>query len=185
MKLILFFINSLQMGGKWCNLVVRSGVNSHKMVDIMKMITGIYNLAMDDKGRLLLPSRMRQALLSDELVVLPGLDGNHLMIMTPSYFEDRFSQAVLSSDLALFDKEKRSLIRRLISPAVYIQCDANGRIGIPLNFREKYSMQGKCSVTLVGTGYAIELWNTEVYEKYMDEDDTSLSDLADSLVSEE
>ncbi len=151
----------------------------------MKMVTGIYNLAMDEKGRLLLPSRMRQALQSDELVILPGLDGNHLMLMTPSYFEDRFSQAVLSSDLALFDKEKRSLIRRLIAPAVYIQADANGRIGIPQNLRERYSLSGKNNVTLVGTGYTIEIWNAEVYDRYMDEDTTSISDLAESLVSEE
>ena len=50
------------------------------------MITGIYSTNVDDKGRILLPSRMRQALQSQELVVLPGLDENHLMLMTPSYF---------------------------------------------------------------------------------------------------
>lgn len=149
----------------------------------MKMITGIYSTNVDDKGRILLPARMRQALQSQELVVLPGLDENHLMLMTPSYFEDRFSQAVLSSDTAMFDSGKRSLIRRLISPAIYIEQDASGRINIPQNLREKYSILTKSEVALVGTGYAIEVWNSEIYNKAMEEESESISSLADRLRS--
>ncbi len=147
------------------------------------MITGIYSTNVDEKGRILLPSRMRQALQSQELVVLPGLDENHLMLMTPSYFEDRFSQAVLSSDTAMFDSRKRSLIRRLIAPAVYIEQDASGRINIPLNLREKFSVVAKCEVTLVGTGFAIEVWNSDIYNKAMEDESESISSLADKLGS--
>ncbi len=145
------------------------------------MITGIYSTNVDEKGRILLPSRMRQALQSQELVVLPGLDENHLMLMTPSYFEDRFSQAVLSSDTAMFDSRKRSLIRRLIAPAVYIEQDASGRINIPQNLREQFSILAKTEVKLVGTGYSIEVWNSEIYSKAMEDERESLSSLADEL----
>ena len=131
------------------------------MVKLMKMITGIYSTNVDDKGRILLPARMRQALQSQELVVLPGIDENHLMLMTPSYFEDRFSQAVLSSDTAMFDSGKRSLIRRLIAPAVYIDQDASGRINIPQNLREQFSILAKTEVKLVGTGYSIDAPTSE------------------------
>ncbi len=147
----------------------------------MKMITGIYNTSVDEKGRILLPSRMRSALMSQELVALPGLDENHLMLMTPSYFEDRFSQAVLSSDTAMFDKGKRSLIRKLIAPAVYIELDASGRVNIPLSLREKYSILNKTDVALVGTGFSIEVWNKEIFDRAEEEDTTSLSDLAEKL----
>lgn len=150
----------------------------------MKMITGIYNTNVDEKGRFLLPSRMRQALQSQELVVLPGLDENHLMLMTPSYFEDRFSQAVLSSDSAMFDRGKRSLIRRLIAPAVYIEMDSAGRLNVPSTLREKYSITIKSEITLVGTGYYVEIWNTAVYEKALEEDTSSLADLAEGLKGE-
>ncbi len=150
----------------------------------MKMITGIYNTNVDEKGRFLLPSRMRQALQSQELVVLPGLDENHLMLMTPSYFEDRFSQAVLSSDSAMFDRGKRSLIRRLIAPAVYLEMDSAGRLNVPSTLREKYSITSKSEITLVGTGYYVEIWNTGVYEKALEEDTSSLADLAESLKGE-
>ncbi len=150
----------------------------------MKMITGIYNTNVDEKGRFLLPSRMRQALQSQELVVLPGLDENHLMLMTPSYFEDRFSQAVLSSDSAMFDRGKRSLIRRLIAPAVYLEMDSAGRLNVPSTLREKYSITSKSEITLVGTGYYVEIWNTGVYEKALEEDTSSLADLAEGLKGE-
>ena len=149
----------------------------------MKLLTGVYDSTVDDKGRFILPSRMRQAIDSKSLYVLPGFDENHIMMMTPAYFEDRFSQAVLSSDTAMFDSGKRSLIRRLISPAVYIEQDASGRINIPQNLREKYSILTKSEVALVGTGYAIEVWNSEIYNKAMEEESESISSLADRLRS--
>ena len=151
----------------------------------MKMVTGIYNLAIDEKGRIMLPSRMRQALQTDELVLLPGLDSECMMLMTPDFFENHFSSAILNNDKAIFSKQKRALIRAIISPAVYINADANGRIGVPMNFRNDYSLVGKNNVTLIGSGFHVEIWNTEVYEKHMSENRENISDLCDSLFSEE
>ena len=85
----------------------------------MQLLTGMYTAKVDEKGRLSLPSRLRTALSSSQVVVLPGLDGNHLMLMTPDYFENQFCTQILSSPLALMDKEKRKLVRKIISPAGY------------------------------------------------------------------
>ena len=50
---------------------------------MMQFLTGMYDGKIDDKGRLSLPARLRNALSSEQVVILPGLDGNHLMLMTP------------------------------------------------------------------------------------------------------
>ena len=148
----------------------------------MQLLTGMYNARIDDKGRLSLPARLRTALAAEQVVVLPGLDENHLMIMRPEYFEKDFSEPILSSPMAMLDKKKRILIRKLISPAQYVDIDSSGRINIPLKDREKYSLPNKGEALLVGTGYAVEIWNPEVYQGFLD--DEPIADLAQSLYEE-
>ena len=96
-----------------------------------QFLTGMYDGKIDDKGRLSLPARLRTALGTQQVVILPGLDENHLMLMTPDYFENQFCKQILSTPLALMDREKRQLVRKLISPAQYVDVDSAGRISIP------------------------------------------------------
>ena len=148
---------------------------------MMQFLTGMYDGKIDDKGRLSLPARLRNALSSEQVVILPGLDGNHLMLMTPDYFENQFCKQILSTPLALMDKEKRQLVRLLISPAQYVDIDSAGRISIPLRSRIEFSLLPKSEALLVGTGYAVEIWNPETYEKSMEEENASISELAQKI----
>lgn len=148
---------------------------------MMQFLTGMYDGKIDDKGRLSLPARLRNALSSEQVVILPGLDGNHLMLMTPDYFENQFCKQILSTPLALMDKEKRQLVRLLISPAQYVDIDSAGRISIPLRSRTDFSLLPKSEALLVGTGYAVEIWNLETYEKSMEEENASISELAQKI----
>ena len=148
----------------------------------MQLLTGMYNARIDDKGRLSLPARLRNALATEQVVVLPGLDENHLMIMRPEYFEKDFSEPILSSPMAMLDKKNRILIRKLISPAVYVDIDGSGRINIPAQIRDKYSLPNKSEALLVGTGYTVELWNPDVFAS--SDSGESISDLAQQLFEE-
>ena len=148
----------------------------------MQLLTGMYNARIDDKGRLSLPARLRNALATEQVVVLPGLDENHLMIMRPECFEKDFSEPILSSPMAMLDKKNRILIRKLISPAVYVDIDGSGRINIPAQIRDKYSLPNKSEALLVGTGYTVELWNPDVFAS--SDNGESISDLAQQLFEE-
>lgn len=150
----------------------------------MQFLTGMYDGKIDDKGRLSLPARLRTALSSDIVVILPGLDSNHLMLMTPDYFENQFCKQILSTPLALMDKEKRMLVRRLISPAQYVDIDSAGRVSIPLRTRESVNLTPKSEALLVGTGYAVEIWNSAVYEEEEKSEDVSISELAQKIYEE-
>ena len=150
---------------------------------MMQLLTGMYNVKIDDKGRLSLPSRLRSSLSTEQVVVLPGLDGNHMMLMRPEYFEKEFSEPILSAPMAMLDKTKRTLIRKLISPAVYIAIDGSGRINIPQESRERYGLPNSSEALLVGTGYAIEIWNPRTFDDFCGDED-SISDLAEKLYQE-
>lgn len=151
----------------------------------MQLLTGMYTAKVDDKGRLSLPARLRTAIASDTVVVLPGLDGNHLMLMTPDYFENQFCAQILSTPLALMDKEKRQLMRKLISPSQYLDIDSSGRINIPQRSRESASIEARSEALLVGTGYAVEIWNPAVFDEEDEKCSESVSDLAQKLYGEE
>ncbi len=151
----------------------------------MQLLTGMYYSKIDDKGRLSLPARLRNVLSAEQVVVLPGLDGNHMMLMTPEFFDNEFCKPILSTPMAMMDSKKRALIRKLISPAQSVDIDSSGRINVPLQMREQYGLVNKSDALFVGTGYAIEIWNPDKYEAFMAESDESLSDLAQSLYNEE
>ena len=151
----------------------------------MHLLTGMYTARIDEKGRLSLPSRLRNALSSEEVVVLPGLDGNHLMLMTPDYFENQFCVQIISTPLALMDKEKRQLMRKIISPAQYVDVDSAGRINIPQTQRECVGITNKSECLLMGTGYCVEIWNPDVYDEESEKCNESVSDLAQKIYEEE
>lgn len=143
------------------------------------MLTGMYNAKVDDKGRLSLASRLRTVLGSDKVVVLPGLDGNNLMLATPDYFDNVICKQIISTPTSFMDSNYRSLYRKFISPSVTIELDSAGRINIPPYLREKASLKAGGDALLIGAGYFVEIWNPEVYEKFENiEDGESISSLA-------
>lgn len=151
----------------------------------MQLLTGMYNAKFDDKGRLSLPARLRTVLSAEQVVVLPGLDGNHLMLMTPDYFENQFCKQILSTPTSLMDKETRQLVRKLISPALYVDVDTAGRINIPAVVREKVGLPNKSEALMVGTGFAMEIWNPQLFEEEDEKCEESISDLAQKIFGEE
>lgn len=146
-----------------------------------QFLTGMYDGKIDDKGRLSLPARLRSVLSSEQVVILPGLDENHLMLMTPDYFENQFCKQILSTPQSLMDKQTRQLVRKLISPAQTVDIDSAGRISIPPRYRDSLELLPKSEALLIGIGYAIEIWNSNTYKEEEEKEDVSISDLAQEI----
>ena len=158
-------------------------MDSRWMGSRMQLLTGRYNAKFDDKGRLSLPARLRAALATEQVVVLPGLEGNHMMVMSQDYFEEEFSGPILSSPMAVLDKKKRNFLRMLLGSACDLQIDSAGRINIPQAMRTPFSLPNKSEVVIVGAGRYIELWNPEILSK--EEDETpDLATLAQEVYKE-
>ena len=50
--------------------------------------------------------------------------------------------------------------------------------------RDKYSLPNKGEALLIGAGTVVEIWNPEVFEKAEEEEETSISQLAQELYDE-
>lgn len=120
---------------------------------------GEHQHSIDGKGRLIVPSKFREGL-GEKFVVTKGLDG--CLFVFPAA---RWS--VLEEQLAklpLTDSSSRIFTRFLLSGATECEVDKQGRILIPSNLRE-YSKLDR-DVVLIGMGDRVEIWSSEVWEKY-------------------
>jgi MraZ protein len=132
----------------------------------MGSLTGEYNSTLDDKGRLSLPSRLRNALFGNIQVLTKGMDG--CLWLYPLEEWNLFKQKVIDST-SVFNSDSRNLRRRLIGPAQEVEIDKAGRIAIPQTLREHAELSRECVV--LGQEEYVEIWNAGHYRDYTKESD--------------
>jgi MraZ protein len=143
------------------------------------MLTGEFFNTIDDKGRILIPSRIRGILDGDALYVTRGLE-TCLWLMLPPDFE-KLKNTIVNGPGAMFDRKLRILQRGMIAPAQLCEIDKAGRIHIPQSLRESVHLEVKGESALLGTGNYLELWNKADYEAYIRESMGEFQDAAQSL----
>ena len=129
------------------------------------MFRGISPLTLDNKFRLAVPARHRDALLErcgGHLVITADADRCLLMYPLPEW---ELIQQKLEG-LSNLDPRVRELQRRLIGFAVDVDMDGAGRMLITPELR-RYAQLEK-NVVLVGQGKKFELWNDERWTQLID-----------------
>ena len=125
------------------------------------LLTGEYINKVDDKGRLMIPSKLRSALSSSQVVASKGLDGSCIALFPPDFFDKTFSFAISGDDGLDFD--------------------SSGRVNLPQSLRTYAGIDLRSEVTILGMGKYIEIWNPEKYNELLAADDVSISDLGEAL----
>jgi MraZ protein len=126
---------------------------------------GVAQLNLDNKGRLAVPSRFRDALTAragGRLVVTADSDLCLLIYPLPDW--EPIEQKLMA--LSSFNAQIRELQRRLVGYAEDVVMDAAGRILVPPALR-RYAQLDK-SVVLVGQGHKFELWNKDNWDERME-----------------
>lgn len=121
------------------------------------MFMGEYNHTIDAKGRLIVPSKFREAL-GDTFVVTKGLDGCLFVYDNKEWnaFEEKLKS------LPLTNKEARQFARFFLAGAAEVEVDKQGRILVPNILRE--FAQISRDVVLIGVASRIEIWSRERFE---------------------
>lgn len=126
----------------------------------MKLFLGEYDHALDDRGRITLPRKIREELDARELVLTRGFD-------TCIFGFDRASwerEAGKHLETPVTDKEARSLRRYLFSGAQKAEIDKLGRILLPAQLKEYASISR--NVVVIGAGDHFEIWDIEHWKAY-------------------
>lgn len=123
------------------------------------MFMGEYQHTVDQKGRLIIPSKFRETL-GERFVVTKGLD-RCLFVYSPeewSNLEQRLKA------LPLANKDARAFVRFFFAGATECEIDKQGRILLPANLREYASLNK--DVVLVGVLTRVEIWSKEIWDEY-------------------
>ena len=138
------------------------------------MLIGEYEHSLDTKGRLIMPSKLREDM-GDKFVITKGLDGC-LFGFSQSEWEN-FETKIKT--LPLTNKNARDFVRFFLSGAMECELDKQGRFLIPNNLRTVANLEKESVV--VGVGTRIEIWNKEKWTAYNSEENISADDIAENM----
>ena len=136
------------------------------------MFMGEYNHTIDVKGRLIIPSKFREAL-GDVFVVTKGLDGCLFVFDNAEWavFEEKLRS------LPITNKDARKFVRFFLAGAAEVEVDKQGRILVPNVLREFAELSK--DVVLIGVASRIEIWSKERFEEVETYDD--MDDIAEHM----
>lgn len=129
------------------------------------MFRGVNILNLDAKGRIAMPTRHRDELLSQyqgKMVVTVDVD--HCLLIYPLAEWEEIERKLVR--LPSFNKQARSLQRLLIGHATECDMDGNGRILLTPPLRQFAGLDKRA--VLIGQGNKLELWDEEAWNRKCD-----------------
>lgn len=127
------------------------------------MFIGEYQHSLDEKGRVIVPSKYREQL-GESFVLTKGLDGCLFIYTLPEW--NTFEQKL--KNLPLTNTNARKFVRFFMSGAVECTTDKQGRILIPASLRV-YSEIEK-DIVFIGMSNRIEVWSFNKWQSYNNEE---------------
>jgi MraZ protein len=127
-------------------------------------LTGTYQRSLDDKQRVAIPKRLRDAMGQpelSELYVAPEVDRS-LSVFSPQQFERR---AARLEEASVGKSSVTKYLRVYYSQAERVDIDGQGRIRLPERLAE--FAQLKQDVVLLGVHDHIEIWDQELWRQFL------------------
>ncbi len=122
---------------------------------------GRYYHTIDDKGRIILPSRLREAITEQSAGKLVITSFTGYLLAFP-YGEWEILEQKISQQ-SLLKKQVRAFQRDFMSGAVDCNVDSQGRVLIPPPLREYAGLEK--DIVLAGMVRTIEIWSKERWEE--------------------
>ena len=139
------------------------------------MFLGTYTPRLDEKGRLFLPARFREAF-AGGLVITKGQERCLYVFAEPDFaaFADRIRAAPLSA------KAVRDYARVFFAGAQHEVPDKQGRIGVPPHLRAYAGLTRDCAV--IGASSHVEIWDAAAWESYTAQQEPAFAELSEEVL---
>lgn len=130
----------------------------------MALFQGGSTIAVDDKGRVIIPMRLR-ASLGERFTMTRGFD--HCVFVFPS---DRWAELAQRFEQgATFEVRKVRLGQFLFGAATEVTTDNQGRVAIPQDLREWAGIEPSSEVVIMGCANHVEIWSKHRFDQLMNE----------------
>lgn len=137
---------------------------------------GEYHHTIDNKGRIIIPSKVRENLTMN-FVVTRGLEGCLYV-----YPIDNWDNIINKYKELPDTKEKRYFMRIFLSGATTCELDAQGRLNIPTTLVNYAKLEKDCLI--IGVDDHLEIWSSNEWNLFINTNENNLSDIADTLFAE-
>ncbi len=141
------------------------------------MFIGTYEHTIDEKSRLTLPARFREAL-GDGVVLARGIDGNVAVYSRETW---KVTVEARMSVLDPLSREARELRRFFFSGAGDADIDGSGRVLVPAPLVRHAGLERE--VVVAGNYDHLELWNRTAWEKHLTAVEGSVEHAAERLAA--
>ena len=138
------------------------------------MFMGEYHHSIDDKGRIIIPSKFRYDL-GESFIVTRGIDSCLFV-----YPKNEWMKIVSKlNELSFTRKDVRSFQRFFLSGAAECEFDRQGRINITSPLAEYADLTKEC--VIIGVNDRIEIWSRDNFDKFLNDNIENISDIAENL----
>lgn len=143
----------------------------------MYTFTGEYEVKVDAKGRIRLPSALLKQLGEGALnfVVNRGFE-KHLMLYPSDVWEKKTTEI---NQLNIYNTRQRQAIRYFYRGATKVSTDAAERVLLPKSLVEYAGIDSE--VVLFAYHEQIEIWSKSAYEEMLNSEPENFSDIADEI----
>jgi len=141
------------------------------------MFIGTYQHTIDEKSRLTLPARFREAL-GDGVVLARGIDGNVAVYPRETW---KVTVEARMSVLDPLSREARELRRFFFSGAAAADDKKSGRVLVPSPLVRHAGLERE--VVVAGNYDHLELWNPNAWEKHLTAVEGSVEHAAERLAA--
>ena len=141
------------------------------------MFMGEFHHNIDEKGRLIIPSKFRNDL-GKKFIITRGIEKCIFV-----YSLDEWNNMVNElKELPFTRKNARTFMRMLMSGATECELDNNGRINIPSPLVNYASIDKEC--VIIGVGDRLEIWSNEGFDNFFNENIDNFDEIAETLFNE-
>jgi MraZ protein len=138
------------------------------------MFMGEYHHNIDDKGRIIIPSKFRYEL-GEKFIITRGIDS--CLFVYPKVEWTKIISEL--NELSFTKKDVRSFQRFFLSGATECEFDKQGRINITSPLADYADLTKECVV--IGVNDRLEIWSKENFDKFLKDNMDHLSDIAENL----
>ena len=144
---------------------------------IDNMFIGEYHHTIDEKGRIIIPSKFRDEL-GGSFVVTRGIE-KCLFV----YSMDNWNRICDKLNATPFTKKDARVFNRFfMSGATNVELDKQGRINISAPLISYANLIKDCVV--IGTGDRLEIWSQDDWNSFFNSNKDNMSDIAENLFNE-
>jgi MraZ protein len=140
------------------------------------MMTGEFKNSVDEKGRLMIPAKLRGEITGNVLILTRGTE-KCLWLFPPEEWR-QLSDKIMNA-ASPFNAKFSLIQRRIVAPAQEVEIDKAGRINIPPSLREYAEL--KKEAVILGIKKYLEIWDEELYDAYLEENEKKFQEAAEEL----